>query len=175
MGQRWANRTNPLAIMSKHAHRPKVPSPTNAANFPSEGSLVDKTTSLDTRTTTSSTSASSALVHFLPLLLLQRSTTVHTLMGALNLTTRQDTTAECPAHSTPLFVTLSLDSRQKPRQILTWRPPSVICSYKTLMPSSTTTMSPTPFLPAKMASTSPSCSQETKLTWQEYLHGSPFY
>ena len=37
LGRRWANKTNPFATMSKHAHRPKVPSPTNAANFPSEG------------------------------------------------------------------------------------------------------------------------------------------
>ena len=37
MGRRWANKTNPLATMSKHAHRPKDPSPTNAANFLSEG------------------------------------------------------------------------------------------------------------------------------------------
>jgi hypothetical protein len=37
LGWHWANRTNPLFIMSKHAHRPKAPSPTNAANFLSEG------------------------------------------------------------------------------------------------------------------------------------------
>ncbi len=89
-------------------------------------SLVDKTTSLATRTTTSSTSASSALMHFLPLLLFQQLTMVHTLLGALNLTTRQDTTAESPAYSTALFVTSSLDSHQNPGQILAQRPPSAI-------------------------------------------------
>ena len=144
----------PLTLPTSRLKDGRLKSAPSALSSP-----VNKTTSLDTRTTTSSTSASSALVHFLPLLLLQRSTTVHTLLGALNLTTRQDTTAKCLAHSTALFVNLSSNSHQNPGQILAQKPPSATCSCKTLTPSSTTMTSPTLFLPAKMTSTSPSCSR----------------
>jgi hypothetical protein len=73
---------------------------------------------------------------------------------------------------TVLSVPLSLDSRQNPEQTLASKPPSATCFSKTLMPSSTTTLSATPYLPAKMESTNPSCSQVIVLIWLKYLHDS---
>ncbi len=117
------------------------------------------------------TSASSALVHFPPLLSPRRSTMVHSPREALNSMTKQGTTAKCPAHSTMRFVPSSLESCHNPGQTLAPKPPSATCSSKTLTPSSTTMLSATPSPPATMGSTNPSCSPAIELIWQKYLPG----
>ncbi len=86
--------------------------------------------------------------------------------------TRQGTTAKCLAHSTMLSLPLSLDSHQNPGQTLAPKPPSATWFSKISMPSSTTMPSATPYLPAKMVSTNPSCSQVIVPIWLKCLPNS---
>ncbi len=117
-------------------------------------------------------SVSSALVHSQPLLSPQQSTIEHSPEEALNLLTRQGTTAKCLPHSTLFSVPLSMDFHQNPGQTLAPKPPSAIFFSKTLTPSSTTTPSATPYLPAKMGSANPSFSQVIVPIWQPDSHSS---